>query len=549
LRILAVSDLRVQGIHLLERVAERLAPDLILYAGDDVSRFGAGRNSWSRLARRTRYGLAGVIGNDCSPDDARVFSQPGCRDLHREPLLLDGLAILGLQGAPEDECEALGATLYTRGKAEAHLERQVARAGSRQLLLVSHAPPRGVLDLAVRFGVANAGSSVVRAFADRSRVRGIVCGHVHLQGGRTEQVGRCVVVNIASHDDSGAPLRYALLDWNGRRLKALEIGVEKDRGEFDGIVGLGPRRAEKLALGGFRSIKDILDADDAALKRMFSRPEVARLVRARARAACTGSPVILDPNFTIERDATIVDVETSFLQDDPWLVGYKRWGERRVHQLYELDPKAHRRHLRQVVEALSHPSPTRFLQWGRFDRGAIRRAHANFDIVPGSWLQQERWTNAGSWMERAVALPVPDYKLKTIGRYFEYRFAQPDLDGRALGSWYSSNRNDGTRFDVRRALAYNRDDVQVVEHIIKRVARLVASKDAFVEPPISVRRKRSRPVARVQMTPEARARAVAEFMARRRQELGAPAHTPRGPADSNSRFSRVSNRRPQRRVR
>jgi hypothetical protein len=47
LRILAVSDLRVQSLRLLEQVAGQVNPDLIVYGGDDVVRFGPGPHSWS----------------------------------------------------------------------------------------------------------------------------------------------------------------------------------------------------------------------------------------------------------------------------------------------------------------------------------------------------------------------------------------------------------------------------------------------------------------------------------------------------------------------
>jgi Icc-related predicted phosphoesterase len=543
-RILAVSDLRVQDVNLVERVAERVSPDLILYAGDDVGRFSVGPNSWSPLAERTPLGLAGVVGNDCRPADARALAQPGCRDLHREPLLVDGLAILGLQGAPGDECEPIGSILYTKRQALSHIEQQIARAGSRSLLLVSHAPPRGALDMSIRFGPSSAGSSAVRAFADLPRARGIVCGHVHLQGGRTQQLGRCVVANVASHDHPGAPLRYMVLEWTRKRLTVVEIGTEKDRGGLDGLVGAGTRRAEKLARGGFRSIKDILDADDRALGQMFSRPEVARRVRARARAAHTRSPVILDPTFVVDRDAVIVDVETSFLQDDPWLVGYKSWGERRVHQLHELDPKHHRRHLLRVMEELARRAGGRFLQWGPFDRGAIDRAHSRLKVVAGPILHRNRWTNAGAWIERAVALPVADYKLKTVGHYFDYRFAHPDVDGRQLATWYQAHRDRGERFDLRRALAYNRDDVQVVEHIVVAVANLVIAEDAVVEPAlIAPAKKRGRRARTPVEAREALARAVSKYSASLQSRVARGQMTPEGHAVAIANFRTAMQRR------
>src|SRR5437764_532389 len=135
MRILAVSDLRVHSVKLLEQVAEEVAPDLVLYAGDDVVRFGPGPNSWSPLARRVPLGLAGVIGNDCAHEHVLALHQPGCHDLDREPLLLPELAVLGLGGAPADEDDpayvARGLTLYTRRAAKAQLERQFEAAGRR----------------------------------------------------------------------------------------------------------------------------------------------------------------------------------------------------------------------------------------------------------------------------------------------------------------------------------------------------------------------------------------------------------------------------------
>lgn len=45
MRILTISDLRVHDVRTVERVATRLAPDLILYGGDDVGRFARGSHA------------------------------------------------------------------------------------------------------------------------------------------------------------------------------------------------------------------------------------------------------------------------------------------------------------------------------------------------------------------------------------------------------------------------------------------------------------------------------------------------------------------------
>jgi hypothetical protein len=482
MRVLAISDLRVHDIRHVERIAERVQPDLILYAGDDVARFGAGHNSWSPLAQRTPLGLAGVIGNDCAGADAAAFDQAGCHDLHQAPLLFDGLAILGLQGAPADEGEPRGSTLYSRRQARAHLERQLAATGKRPVLLVSHTPPRGVLDSAIRFGLASIGSTVVRDTAKQARTRGIVCGHAHLMGGRVEQVGRCTVVNIASHDNVHAWLRYAILNWDGKRLR-VECGAEKDHRNLAAIRGVGRARAERLQRAGFRSVDDLVDAAPDSLSRVCSNVHVARRLRGQARALRDGKPVLLERSQLFPEQALIVDVETSVdRKDDPWLVGFKHLGRGKVQQLQELDPSRHGAHLRRFGAAIVRGHVERFVQWGPFDRGALGRAHTRVNTKQPRWLQDERWMNACAWVERVVALPLPDSKLTTVARYFGYERAFTDLSGLEVGLQYSRYREAGTPFDVKKVRAYNRDDVLALEHVVRGVQALVASGTTLVEP-------------------------------------------------------------------
>lgn len=482
LRILAVSDLRVQDIRSLEAVADRVRPDLILYAGDDVHRFAKGPNSWAPLAQRTPLGLAGVIGNDCAMTHVGALKQSACHNLHEVPLLLDGLAVLGLQGAPRDEGVPIGSTLYTKRAARNHLERQLAEVGGRAVLLVSHCPPRGVLDEAMRFGFGCAGSTVVREFIRNRRVCSVVCGHVHLQGGKMEQVGHCTVVNVASHDHKSAQLRYSVLDWDGRQFE-VTINSQKSHHLVAALPGVGPARAERLERGGFRCAKDLLDADDGALSQVCSSPDIARRLRASARAHETGKAVLIDCRYRFPEDATIVDVETSLRQNDPWLVGMKRLGSRVILQLQELDPNRLEAHLGGLASRFSRMGSRQLIQWGSFDRGALVRAHQAIGLTAPDWLSVTRWMDASRWVQQVVALPLPDAKLKTIARHLGYTYAA-DLDGKTVGLWYLRYKTRGVQFDVQRVRLYNRDDVRAVEFIVHAVQGLVASGEAIVEPPV-----------------------------------------------------------------
>jgi Icc-related predicted phosphoesterase len=190
MRILAVSDLRVQPLRELEAVVKSVEPDLILYAGDDVERFAARRHSWSALARKVPRGLAGIVGNDCSRRAKAALRQAACHDLHAKPLILEDLAIVGLEGAPASRDFGIGPTLYSEAESRRHLERMFASAGHLPVLLVSHAPPYGVLDfssasdpkasgheqsfvrsITQRFGASSADMSICKAAARSDEAR------------------------------------------------------------------------------------------------------------------------------------------------------------------------------------------------------------------------------------------------------------------------------------------------------------------------------------------------------------------------------------------
>lgn len=488
MRILAVSDLRVQSIRLLETVARQVRPDLILYAGDDVARFGPGENSWSPLAQRTPLGLAGVLGNDCAPEDARAFEQPGCHNLGQKPLLLDGLAILGLEGAPRDEAgtEGLGTTLYSRHTARAHLTRQLQASADRPIILVSHTPPRGVLDTAVRFGINSIGSTVVREFMEHPNVHGVVCGHVHSHGGRIERVGHCTVVNIASLDQHASPLRYAVLDWDGQ---ALRVTVDQWQGEHTlaQMPGVGPSMAEKLGKHGFHSVADVIEGDAPKLAAALGGVGRVRKLRAQARALHEQRPVILAREPQNFEDAILLDIETSLGGNDPWLVGFTSWGVNPAQQFVELNPALHGQHLQNVGEAVIQGRAQRYLQWGTFDRSVLEKAHRLNGLEVPPWLARNRWLDAGSWLKRVVALPVTGYGLKPVAHYFDYPFQSEGLDGFQVGMLYSMYRANGNPFDVEAIKKYNQDDVLAVEHVLRCVLEILQDDSALVEPALKLK--------------------------------------------------------------
>jgi len=223
LRVLAFSDYRVQEIGSLIRfVQSQQQPDLILYAGDDIRRFRQPRtNFFQHLAALSRYGLCAVAGNDDRPEIRELITGRRVFSVHSCALVLGRFAIVGIEGAPMfpirdgfDKSYNKGFLLYPESILDWHIKHWTTGAlKGKKLIVVSHSPPYGVLDLAMRFGRRNIGSRPLRRFLESSpNALLCVCGHVHSQGARSESLGNALVVNAASHDRPGDPGRLAIIE-------------------------------------------------------------------------------------------------------------------------------------------------------------------------------------------------------------------------------------------------------------------------------------------------------------------------------------------------
>lgn len=205
LRVIAFSDYRVQDIGtLIAHVASR-KPDLVLYGGDDLDRFHhGGENLLEKLASHAKYGLCAVAGND-DRDGRTYITGDSVYGVHRNPLIVGAFAVVGLEGAPlfapgSGEHMNIGSLLYP-DFVTLHQIRRWERFYDKVLIVVSHAPPFGTLDTACRFGRRSIGSKLLRDYLVTSPNAALcICGHVHSSGGWSETLGRCTVVNAASHD-------------------------------------------------------------------------------------------------------------------------------------------------------------------------------------------------------------------------------------------------------------------------------------------------------------------------------------------------------------
>jgi Icc-related predicted phosphoesterase len=218
LRLIAFSDWRVQDIRELIRfVREQERADLILYAGDDISRFRpAKKNYFQEIAKLSRFGLCAVAGNDDRADTRTLIAGRNVYAVHSCALVLGNFAVVGVDGAPLSKDLGpnynIGYLLYPEAVLARQMERWTRLLGGKKLIVVSHTPPYGVLDFAVRFGPRSIGSRPLQKFLSASSAPVLcVCGHVHRCGGQHARLGTAVVVNAASHDSAGEVGKVAII--------------------------------------------------------------------------------------------------------------------------------------------------------------------------------------------------------------------------------------------------------------------------------------------------------------------------------------------------
>jgi predicted RecB family nuclease len=285
-------------------------------------------------------------------------------------------------------------------------------------------------------------------------------------------------VNVASHDDEDAPLRYACIEWNDGE-PAIEHGeVRSGTSEILRVWGVKEHLGTLLAAQGYDTLPALAAASPAGICDALgwtpkALREAAR-IGAHAQALLEDRPVPIAPPESLPARIVYIDVETSDdKQDDPWLVGLALpSGE--VVQFQQLDHERHAEQVARVEEVLSAYPDARLASWGAYDRTAMRRAMLRLGHTLPPWMKPGRWFDLMQWVRRNVALPLETMELKAIGGHLGFEWRSPDLDGRVVGAWYRSYRIRRKDFDVDAVRSYNEDDVRALLHVVGAVQQLLA---------------------------------------------------------------------------
>jgi Icc-related predicted phosphoesterase len=169
------------------------------------------------LAKKSRFGLIVVAGDDDIRGDFYVYGEK-VFNADKTWVKVGRFLVVGLEGVT-----VRGDIFADRySEADTRLRLELAKDFAKndtKLIIVSHAPPHGVLDRELRYGTINVGSVALRDFIEENsqKVPLVVCGHAESLGGRWEKLQDTVVVNVSNLDNVYYKANVALinLDENG----------------------------------------------------------------------------------------------------------------------------------------------------------------------------------------------------------------------------------------------------------------------------------------------------------------------------------------------
>lgn len=481
LSVLAFSDCRTQDIRDFIKWLSRRPepPDLIVYSGDDCRRFRPKlrTNYFERIARHSRFGLVAVIGNDDTPDSRDLIQGKKVFEVYQTAVRIGPFLIVGLDGAPTSrERPGIGFTLHTEDDIASHLSRIIALSGN--ILLVSHSPPFGVLDKAIRFSPdrlpRSIGSTALsEIFSEDNSPKIVVCGHVHSQGGFSKVVDRTRVINVASHDGPSDPLRLVEFVW--------DIGVPPSSSEMiinvhllfslskiSSIHGIGPIYANRLRGAGIRTIRSLAKAKPEEISRALgwknSLSGLPLVLRAKARIE--GKPIFYRPFECPKAPRLFFDIET-----DPygghkyvWLIGCFDEETGEMCQFLSPTLAKERKTLRDFTKfCRAREGHTMVAYSGsHFDRNSLMIRMKAHRMRAPNVLQNA--VDLFSAIRRSVALPTTSYGLKDAASSLGYDFRHPHFDGLTVAYAYELASRSGEEIPAE-FLEYNEDDVLSLVHL------------------------------------------------------------------------------------
>jgi Icc-related predicted phosphoesterase len=490
LTLLAVSDLHCHDIAILMSAVRHFEPDVVVFAGDGLHECAKrGGDGWLRqLANLTPIGVFAIAGNADGPDALRKYGGDKVYDLAKRAVDVGSIRFVGLAGAPiiDGLSQAgLGSPLYRERDARRHLER-FTHGHTGPVVLVTHAPPRGLLDHSMRFA-GDVGSIAVRELihSTKADLRLVLCGHVHYQGGQHILSGGCAIHNVASYQGEGSEITICHLALKesathstfATPANAFGTTLPWTRyGEIGFLAGMPWPVAERLVAGGISRLSELAVATGKQLSRCIGwKPEKAAVWASRAQAFLESRPVRVGPLGIPDLPRWYIDIETDAWggRECVWAVALASHETGKITQWYLKRLSGHRKMLAAVATALAEIPAGKLLAYSgsRFDERILADQMRRSNVpVP---LSLETAIDLHPAILRSVALPETG-QLKAVLRAFSIVHRDGDLDGFEVAS-RAMRALRNRRPIPGRLLRYNREDVRTLRALAIAVTEMAGT--------------------------------------------------------------------------
>ncbi len=121
----------------------------------------------------------------------------------------------------------------------------------------------------MRFGKENIGSSSLTEFLGSKEIDCVICGHSHLNGGKTEKYNKTCVFNVSSHDDQFAlgnilflRINKSKINFQFRQIKSFQ----KIKSDLSILWNVGPTTYKRMIEKGITKLEDINEGNRSLLK-------------------------------------------------------------------------------------------------------------------------------------------------------------------------------------------------------------------------------------------------------------------------------------------
>jgi len=514
MRILAFSDWRIQNIEMLIKYIEELdqEPDVIVYAGDDIERFnkipvakipkdfreifvnGANTNYFEKIAKYSKHGLVAVAGNDDPPFITNAIRGKNVYNIFEKPLIIDDYAFIGQEGSTRGP----GYLVYQENEVLDELNRKSIQNPSEKIIVVSHTPPFGILDIGLRFGINHIGSTALRQFIDENihKVRLVICGHAHSQGGKEVNYNGIKIVNCASHDNYGEPGKVCNLISRGHFQTKWDLIFEwgfqsKEIYELTQVPMIGYPRAKALIEMGVKSVEQFACKNIAEKASKFPcfAGGVFNLAQNYAKAISQNKPIVVRTHPFFEgrgnKNLYFFDAEYNPTGTEIGPYGIFLLGimglDGKVQQFFLDDPENEEKLLLNFQNWLLSEKPTLISYSSTSaDRPQLKYAFNRFEI-PTSKLENSFFDlffeciSTQSYKKQCVYLPIAGKMgLKEVSEKLGYQENSVNKieDGLQALLMYEEYLETGDAETKRELLKYNQSDLERTRFIFDYVDSL-----------------------------------------------------------------------------